>query len=96
MEKAAFHAYVSGVVQGVGYRYFAYRQANARGITGYVQNLPDGRVEVYAEGEKTQLTEFLADLKRGPQFSVVENVDVKWLPFQGKFDRFTIQTGYGW
>ncbi len=96
MENAAFHAFVRGVVQGVGYRYFAYRQATQKGITGYVRNLSDGRVEVFAEGEKDRLLEFLQDLKAGPSFAVVEDVAVKWLPFQGKFDRFVIETGYGW
>lgn len=96
MENAAFQAYISGVVQGVGYRYYAYRQAMARGITGYVRNLPDGRVEVFAEGPRDALRSFLEDLKQGPQFAAVDDVAVEWFPYQGRFDRFSIDTSYGY
>ncbi len=95
MEKEAFLAYISGIVQGVGYRYFAYRKANEYGLTGYVKNLPDGRVEVFAEGEKVRLEHFISDLKRGPQFAMVEDVRVEWQPFQNKYDRFYIESSYG-
>ncbi|GAB4364864.1 MAG: acylphosphatase [Calditrichia bacterium] len=94
MEKAAFKAFVSGLVQGVGYRYFVYRKAAQYEITGYVKNLFDGRVEVFAEGNKKDLEEFLAELWKGPQFARVENVQVEWLEYEQKYPRFYIETGY--
>jgi acylphosphatase len=66
---AELHAkrfYVSGYVQGVGYRYFALRAANRLGVSGYVRNLRDGRVEVYAIGAPARLAELRAELRRGP------------------------------
>lgn len=96
MQKAAFVAIISGIVQGVGYRYFAYRQAAVYDITGYVRNLPDGSVEVFAEGPKSQLEVFLGDLKRGPQFSQVEKVEVNWQEYDEKYKKFFIDTGYGY
>jgi len=95
MGKEAFLAYISGIVQGVGYRYFTYRKANEYGLTGYVKNLPDGRVEVFAEGEKVLLEQFLSDLKSGPQFAMVEDVSIKWQPYQNKYDKFYIESSYG-
>jgi len=52
----------SGSVQGVGFRYTACRAADGRGVTGYVRNLPDGRVECVAEGGRDEVNTFFADL----------------------------------
>lgn len=69
---------VSGQVQGVGYRAFTRKQARDLRLAGYVENLSDGRVEVVAEGEKTQLDVLLVRLKMGPAHAVVEDVEVQW------------------
>ena len=58
--------YVSGMVQGVGYRYFARQLAQRLGIAGYVKNLRDGRVEVYAIGPASVLASLRPELERGP------------------------------
>ena len=58
--KARLHAYISGRVQGVGFRFLAQHVARMLGLTGWVQNLYDGRVEVVAEGQRQQLEQFLA------------------------------------
>ncbi len=71
-------ALVSGRVQGVGYRAFARRKAEELGLSGYAENLPDGRVEVVAEGEEEDLQLFLEFLKRGPRLAQVEAVDTTW------------------
>lgn len=94
MEKVAFKAWISGIVQGVGYRYFAYREASAFEIGGYVKNLADGRVEVYAEGPRDQLEKFLEKLRVGPRFGHVEKVEIEWLDDQSKYKRFIIESGY--
>ena len=73
-EKQGRRFYVSGRVQGVGYRFFACDAAQRQGVTGYVRNLHDGRVEVYAMGTEEQLAALLAELRRGPRFASVEQV----------------------
>lgn len=65
--KAAKLFYVSGTVQGVGFRFFAQRVARHLGLSGYVRNLRDGRVEVYAIGSANQLAALRTELQRGPQ-----------------------------
>ena len=65
---------VSGMVQGVGYRYFAMRAAQRLGIGGYARNLPDGSVEVYAVGSAPKLVEFRKELERGPEGASVTGV----------------------
>ena len=71
-------ALVSGRVQGVGYRAFARRKAEELGLSGYAENLPDGRVEVVAEGEEEDLKVFLEFLKRGPRLAEVRAVEAEW------------------
>lgn len=78
--------YVRGRVQGVGYRYFAQREATALGVAGYAKNLDDGRVEVYAMGDEARLDELLARLHQGPRFSDVrgvESVEAQVLKYEG-------------
>ena len=66
---------VRGRVQGVGYRDYAQRVASALGVTGYVRNLDDGRVEVFAAGPPDKLSDLAAALRKGPRFSDVRGVD---------------------
>jgi acylphosphatase len=70
----AMRFYVSGEVQGVGYRFFAQLVAARTGVHGYVKNLFDGRVEVYAMGTEEQLRELRSELQRGPRGASVEGV----------------------
>ncbi|HVO32172.1 MAG TPA: acylphosphatase [bacterium] len=67
---------ISGRVQGVGYRANAARKAEALGLTGWVKNLPDGRVETLAEGAEDIVNEFIAWCRRGPTAARVTTVDV--------------------
>ena len=66
---------VRGRVQGVGYRYFAQRAAQKIGVQGFVRNLDDGNVDVYAVGSPEQLAEFAGLLWQGPRFAEVRGVD---------------------
>ena len=66
--------YVSGMVQGVGFRFFAERLAARLGLAGYVKNLRDGRVEVYAVGLAEKLDALAAELARGPRAAFVSGV----------------------
>ena len=76
---------VRGRVQGVGYRYFALKRAEELGLQGFVRNLPDGSVEVVAEGGDPELSQFEARLKEGPSFARVE--DVERLTLEPRGDR---------
>ncbi len=67
---------VSGMVQGVGYRYFVYRKANQYGLCGYVKNLPRGDVLCEVEGDEGIVRDFVKELRVGPTFSRVTNVQV--------------------
>ena len=67
---------VSGRVQGVGFRYFTQDIARREGLTGFVRNLPDGRVEAVAEGDLISLDRLEAALRRGPSHARVEDVEV--------------------
>jgi len=66
---------VSGLVQGVGFRWFVLREAHRLQLRGWVTNLEDGSVEVVAEGTATQLGELEGALKRGPSVAQVRGVD---------------------
>ena len=79
------------MVQGVGYRYYAIGQARRLGLKGFVKNLPDGNVEVYAEGEKGLLDEFLKHLRVGPVGADVSGVAVEWLQPSEKYKSFSIE-----
>jgi acylphosphatase len=73
--KSSRRWFVRGRVQGVGFRYFAQRAASELGLTGYVRNLEDGSVEVYAAGPDEQISRFAALLQRGPSGAQVRTVD---------------------
>lgn len=93
--KARFHAFIGGRVQGVAFRFFAQHVADMLGVTGWVRNLYDGRVEVMAEGEKEALEQFLTELKKGPRLARVEEVEINWEDYQGEFLDFSIKfSGY--
>ena len=79
---AAVHIVVEGLVQGVGYRWFVARMAEALGLSGYVQNLYDGTVEVQAQGERSLLEELIRDLKAGPRSAHVSDMKIEWKPPQ--------------
>ena len=70
-------ALVSGHVQGVGYRYFVQRRARDMGLSGYAENLTDGRVEVVAEGWPQDLERLLHWLKQGPPHARVDGVETQ-------------------
>ncbi len=72
-----YHIFVSGRVQGVGYRRFAQKQAGLMRIEGWTRNLLDGRVEVVAHGTESQLDAYCEVLKKGPPFAMVREVIVK-------------------
>lgn len=83
--------FISGLVQGVGFRFFTQRSAARHQVLGYAKNLEDGRVEVYAEGEEKSVKDFLDDLSTGPTYSRVEEIEEIVLEPEGWFTTFLIE-----
>lgn len=79
---------MSGIVQGVGYRYFIHRFAQELCLNGYAKNLWNGNVEIFAEGRKEFLEELVNKAKEGPSHAKVEKIKVEWLDFQNKYSNF--------
>ena len=71
---------VSGRVQGVGFRYFVLREAEAAGLSGYVCNLSDGRVEFLLQGSRDAVTRVIDQIQVGPRYSQVLDVSLENLP----------------
>lgn len=83
------HAYYSGTVQGVGFRFTAESIAKDLGVCGWVKNLRDGRVEIAAEAEEDTLKDFLGRIEQS--FSrYIRDTDIKWLDATGEFSEFRI------
>ncbi len=89
-EQARVHVLIEGRVQGVFFRAHTRDQARARGLKGWVRNLPDGRVEALFEGDQTALHGMLAWCRKGPPYSYVDTVEVNWQPYQGDLADFMI------
>jgi len=79
---------ISGFVQGVGYREFVKRQARKLGLTGWVRNLSDNRVEVLAQGQENSLKKLISICEKGPFFSDVKNIAIEWQEPQEQFESF--------
>lgn len=82
-------ALVSGRVQGVGYRAFARRHAVDLGLNGTAENLDDGRVEIVAEGPRSELEHLLVFLRRGPVHAQVDAIEESWSE-GGQLDGFYV------
>jgi len=82
---------ISGEVQGVGYRFFAQRAAARHQVVGYVRNLADGRVEVFAEGANASVEGFKHDLAAGPAAARVEQIEELNLEPTGSYNSFRIE-----
>ena len=89
--RVARHYVVSGEVQGVGFRFFTQRVAARHQVVGYVRNLPDGRVEVHAEGTQEGVEGFKHDLAAGPQHARIEQVEELSVEPTGRYPTFRIE-----
>jgi len=85
------HARVRGIVQGVGFRYFTRESAARLELTGWVRNIPDGSVELIAEGPRDRLESLLEALNDGPHGSAVRGVASDWLEATGEFEDFGVR-----
>ena len=84
------HIFVSGRVQGVFYRSHTEKWASSLGLTGWVRNVSDGRVEVLVEGDKEKIERLIRNLDQGPPMASVSELDVSWEEFKGEFSEFQI------
>ena len=91
MNKVRAHVLVSGKVQGVFFRQKTQRQAQSFGVTGWVRNLPDGRVEAVFEGEENKVNALVDYCRRGPSIAIVENVNVTYESYNGEFSSFQVR-----
>lgn len=88
--KVRAHLFISGRVQGVFFRDSTRREALKRGITGWVRNLPDGRVEAVFEGDKEMVEDMIQWCHKGPEIAKVIFVKVIWENYMGEFSNFRI------
>lgn len=86
------HIWVSGRVQGVFYRATAVQVAQSLGLSGWVRNLPDGRVEIVAEGDESALQEFRRWCGQGPAAARVDQMEVKEESASGELTGFSVRS----
>jgi acylphosphatase len=92
-DRVRLDATVRGRVQGVGYRYFALREARGLGLDGWVANEADGSVHLVAEGPPAALDGLLTRLEEGPPAGWVDAVATRWEPARGIAPGFRIESG---
>jgi acylphosphatase len=91
METTRLHVWITGLVQGVNFRFYTREQAQQFGLSGWVRNLRDGRVEAILEGEAGQVERMLAWCRRGPPAARVERIDEERGQATGEFSDFRIR-----
>ncbi|MDD5556765.1 MAG: acylphosphatase [bacterium] len=80
-----------GVVQGVCFRYYAQRTADSIGVTGWIRNLPDGRIEAVIEGGDAEVDRMAAWFRHGPPGASVEEISAAVEPYAGEFRDFRVR-----
>ncbi len=89
-ERVRAHILISGRVQGVFFRGATEEEANNRNLTGWVRNLPSGKVEAVFEGDKKAIEEVIQWCHQGPPTAHVTSVEVQWEPYHGDFADFRV------
>jgi acylphosphatase len=90
-EQARVHVWVTGQVQGVGFRAFVQQSGAVFGLTGWVRNVGYDQVETVAEGPRPVLERFAAAVQTGPRASQVEQTRLEWEKPTGEFKRFEVR-----
>ncbi|EKE03299.1 MAG: hypothetical protein ACD_20C00223G0006 [uncultured bacterium] len=91
MKKTRVQVYISGRVQGVGYRYSTVHKAQSLGITGWVKNTHDGKVKAIFEGDENAIEQMLVWCKQGPSMAFVTDIEIHKQPYAGEFQSFSIK-----
>jgi len=94
LDTARVHVWVTGRVQGVGFRAFVIQQALSLGLTGWVRNVGYSQVEAVTEGRRGILERFVDLVRRGPTASRVDDARVEWEPFTGEFTAFDTRRSF--
>lgn len=89
-ERVRARILISGRVQGVAFRWETQRTAQRIGVSGWVRNLVDGRVEAVAEGSSRKVNALVDWCRTGPPAARVDTVDIQWEDYQGVFEGFEI------
>ncbi len=84
------HLFISGYVQGIGYRQFVKSNAVRLGLTGWVRNLSDGRVEAVFQGKKEDIDQMIQECKKGPFLAEVKDVIVTFETSDARFEEFVM------
>jgi len=90
MTQKRLHIFYSGTVQGVGFRFTVRRIASRLPVSGFVRNLPDGRVELLAEGEESDLRALDAEIQSSMR-GYIRTAETSWSDPRGEFSAFTIR-----
>jgi acylphosphatase len=85
------HIIVQGMVQGVGFRYFVWRQATKLSLSGFVRNLYNADVEIEAYGDRSLLEELIKEVKVGPRSAYVKDLRIEWKEFQERYIGFEVR-----
>ncbi len=85
------HLIIEGRVQGVFFRAFTREVAVKHNLKGWAKNLYDGNVEAVFEGEGSDISKAIAECYKGPPASKVMHIDIKWEPYTGAYDTFSIR-----
>ncbi|MFQ5574828.1 MAG: acylphosphatase [Terriglobia bacterium] len=91
MTQTRARVFAKGVVQGVYFRSFVADEAGALGLTGWVRNTNDGRVELVAEGEIEAVQHLIEACRSGPPAARVSSVDIEWEPATGQYEAFSVR-----
>ena len=89
--KIRAHVFLSGNVQGVFFRSETRYEANKHHISGWVLNIPDGRVEAVFEGEEEDVGKIVEFCRTGPPAARIKAVNVTWQPYSGEYTSFEIR-----
>jgi acylphosphatase len=90
MNDVRAHLIIRGMVLGVGFRYFAYSWAERLHLNGWVKNTRDGTVETEVEGDRSAVEDYIEQMKLGPRWGHVSDVNVEYKPYEGTYQSFDI------
>ena len=85
------HIFISGTVQGVGYRQYVKQHARTFGLTGYVRNTEDGGVEVVLQGDEGKIDHMIDCCSQGPFLAEIDHVGYEWEEVEEHYAEFVIQ-----
>jgi acylphosphatase len=89
--RARVHVIVSGIVQGVGFRFFIYNISRELNLSGFVRNLFSGEVEIEAEGERSLIEELITMVKTGPRSAHVTDLKINWIKCEDGGSNFEVR-----